>query len=81
MDLDDFIEMTYCLIDETIPIVVAGRRLRQRSPTPVLADSEVLTMENVGEFLGYDQDQAIYHYFQRYYAHSFHMRDCSRSTA
>jgi hypothetical protein len=37
-----------CLIDEWL----AGRRLRQRGPTPVLSDSEVLTIECVGEFLG-----------------------------
>lgn len=71
MDLDDFIVTTYCLIDEAIPTVLAGRRLRQRGPAPILADSEVLTMEVVGEFLGYDQDQAIFQYFRRYYAHFF----------
>jgi hypothetical protein len=31
----------------------------------VLADSEVLTLEVVGEFLGLDQDMAIYQYFRR----------------
>jgi hypothetical protein len=43
------------------------RRIRQRGPAPLLADSEVLTMEAVGEFLGYDQDVAIYHYFRRHH--------------
>jgi hypothetical protein len=71
VDLDDFIVATYCLIDETVPTILGGRRLRQRGPQPILADSEVLTMEVVGEFLGYDQDQAIYRYFRRYYAHFF----------
>lgn len=65
MDLDEFIVATYCLIDEAIPLVLAGRRLRQRGPAPILADSEVVTMEVVGEFLGYDQDQAIFQYFRR----------------
>ena len=71
MDLDDFMVTTSCLIAETIPLVLAGRRLRQRGPAPVLADSEVLTMEVVGEFLGDDQDQAIFQYFRRYYRQFF----------
>jgi hypothetical protein len=41
------------------------RRVRTRGPAPVLADSEVLTLEVVGEFLGLDQDMAIYQYFRR----------------
>lgn len=36
-----------------------------------MADSEVLTMEVVGEFLGYDQDQTIVQYFRRCFAHYF----------
>lgn len=60
MDLDDFMVTTYCLIDEAIPALLAGRRLRQRGPAPILADREVLTMEVVGDLLGYDQDQAIF---------------------
>lgn len=71
MDLDVFIVTTYCLIDEAIPALLAGRRLRQRGPAPILADREVLTMEVVGEFLGDDQDQAIFQYFRRSYCHFF----------
>ncbi len=71
MDLDDFIVTTYCLMDETISTILGGRRLRQRGPQPILADTEMLTMEIVGEFLGYSQDQAMYQYFRRYYAHFF----------
>ncbi len=65
MDLDEFIVATSCLIDEAIPALLAGRRLRQRGPQPILADSEVVTMEVVGEFLGSAQDQTIFQYFQR----------------
>ena len=59
-----------CLIDELLGEMQANpgwRRVRQRGPAPLLADSEVLTMEVVGEFLGYDQDVAIYHYFRRHH--------------
>jgi len=36
---------------------------RRRGPQPTLSDSEVLTMEVVGEFLGYDTDEGIFDYF------------------
>ena len=39
--------------------------MRRSGPAPTLDDAEVLTMEAVGEFLGYDQDMGIYHYFRR----------------
>ena len=65
MDLDDLIVEVYCLMDETLAAVTNGRRLRQRGPDPLLSDAEVLTMEVVGEFLGLDQDTAIFAYFRR----------------
>ena len=71
MDLETFIVATYCLIDEALATVLDGQRLRQRGPQPVLADSEVLTMEVVGEFLGLDQDRAIYDHFRRHHAELF----------
>jgi hypothetical protein len=51
--------------------VTGGRRLRQRVPQPVWADSEVVTMEVVGEYLGLEQDSALFSYFRRHYAHFF----------
>ncbi len=71
MDLETFIVATYCLIDEALDTVLAGQRLRQRGPMPILADSEVLTIEVVGEFLGLDQDTALYHHFRQYHADLF----------
>lgn len=68
MDLEEFMIAVYCLIDELLAELGADpdwRRIRQRGPAPTLADSEVLTMEAVGEFLGLDQDVAIYRYFRR----------------
>jgi hypothetical protein len=38
---------------------------------PILADSEVLTIEVVGEFLGLDQDQALYDHVRRHHADLF----------
>lgn len=71
MDLETCIGATYCLIDEALDTVLAGRRLRQRGPMPILADREVLTIEVVGEFLGLNQDTALYDHFRRHHADLF----------
>jgi hypothetical protein len=71
MDLDDFMITVFCLIDETIPAVLDGQRLRERGPAPILYDSEVVTMEIVGEYLGLEQESALFAYFRRHYAHFF----------
>ena len=71
MDLDTLISMWFCWIEEGVKELVAGRRLRQRGPAPLLADSEVLTMEVVGEYLGLDQASALFAYFQRQWSHFF----------
>lgn len=74
MDLEEFMIAVYCLIDEVLGELQTDpgwRRVRQRGPAPVLADSEVLTMEAVGEFLGLDQDVAIYQYFRRHHPSVF----------
>ena len=67
MDLSTFIVAVFCLVDDQLK----GKRIRQRGPTPKLSDSEVLTIEIVGEFLGLDTDKALYGYFRRHYAQWF----------
>jgi hypothetical protein len=71
MDLDDFIITVVCVVDEMIPAALNAQRLRQRGPAPRLTDSEVITMEVVGEYLGLEQDRALFAYFRRHYAHFF----------
>lgn len=71
MSLDDFIITCFCLIDEMLPQVTGGKRVRQHGPQPKLSDSEVITMEVVGLYLGLGQDQALYDYFRRHYTHFF----------
>ncbi len=71
MDLETCMVATYCLIDDAMATVLAGHRLRQRGPMPVLADSEVLTMDVVGEFLGLDQATALDDQFRRHHADRF----------
>jgi DDE family transposase len=67
MDLSTFIVAVFCLIDDRLK----ERRIRSRGPTPTLSDSEVLTIEVVGEFLGLDEDTELFAYFRRHYAHYF----------
>jgi hypothetical protein len=67
MDATTLLITVYCLIDDWL----AGRRLRQRGPQPILADSEVLTIECVGEFLGIDTDKGLYEHFCRYWGDWF----------
>src|SRR3712207_9006615 len=55
--LSTFIVSVFCLTDDWLRKV---RRIRRRGPEPTLADSEVLIMEIVGEFLGIDTDEGIY---------------------
>ncbi len=71
MDLDSLIVTMFCFIDDAINAHLGHRRLRQRGPQPRLADSEVLTMEVVGEYLGLCQDKALFDYFRHHYAHFF----------
>ncbi len=71
MDLDDFIIAVFCVVDEAVPQVTDGHRLRQRGPQPILADSEVVTMEVVGEYLGLERESALFASFRRHYAHFF----------
>jgi hypothetical protein len=63
MDTTTFVVAVFCLIDDWMK----GYSLRQRGPAPTLKDSEVLTMEIVGEFLGISTDSGIYHYFRRHF--------------
>lgn len=68
MDLESFTIAVLCLVEDLLAESQTDpgwRRVRKRGPAPILADSEVLTMEVVGEFLGLDQDIAIYRYFRR----------------
>ena len=67
MDLSTFIVAVFCLIDDRIKDL----RVRQRGPSPEISDSEVLTIEIVGEFLGLDTDKDIHLFFRRYYAEWF----------
>ena len=77
MDITTFIIAVFCLMDDFL----AGKRLRKRGPLPKLRDSEVLTIEVVGEFLGIDTESGIFTHFCRYYSDWFPgLRKIDRTT-
>ena len=67
MDLSTFITAVFCLTDDWLK----EQRIRRRGPAPKLADSEVLTIEVVGEFLGIETDKGLYDHFRCHYAEWF----------
>jgi len=71
MYLNDFIVNIFCEVDDFTKKYFPERTLRQRGPMPQLADSEVLTMEIVGEFLELNTDKKIFEFFKRFYSHYF----------
>src|SRR5690349_13716664 len=52
MNLDELIIAWFCLIDDLVPLAIGNEDLRQSGPEPTLADSEVITMEVIGMYLG-----------------------------
>lgn len=78
MDLSIFIITVFCLIDDWLQ---GEPKLRQRGPKPELADSEVLTIEVVGEFVGIDSEKDLFVYFSRHYGEFFPaLREVHRTT-
>lgn len=64
MTINDFITEVYCFIDDDYKKLVKNVILRKRGFKPGLSDSEVITMEIVGEYLGHDKDTHIWRYFK-----------------
>jgi Transposase DDE domain len=68
VDLSTFLITVFCVVDDWLE---GEPKLRQRGPHPGLADSEVLTIEIVGEFLGIDSEKDLFAYFRRHYGEWF----------
>jgi len=68
MPIDEFIITVFCWVEKAFAEVTEGVKLRTRGFAPRLSDSEVITMEIVGEFLGHEGDEAIWEYFRRHWA-------------
>ncbi len=71
MSIEEFIITVFCLLDDQLASLLKNKKLRQRGFATKLSDSEVITMEIVGEFLGFDQDKAIWQYFKQHWSHFF----------
>ncbi|OBX63135.1 hypothetical protein A9Z63_04120 [Moraxella lacunata] len=70
MSYDDFIIVVYLLVEALYQNLVT-QPLRSKSFPPALSDAEVITMELVGESLGFDTDKGIWRYFKNCYQHYF----------
>jgi hypothetical protein len=60
----------FCLVDDQLQDLNLGP-IRQRGPKPTLSDSEGLTIEIVGEFLGLDKDKDLWRHFRWHYRAEF----------
>jgi DDE family transposase len=68
MTYEDYLLHLFYLIDSEVKALNLPRR---RGPEPRLHDSEVITLELAGEFLGIDTDKGIWQHFRRYHGREF----------
>jgi hypothetical protein len=72
MTFDDYLLHVFYLFDTELEALnLTPRALRPRGPAPALCDSEVLTIEAAGEFLGIATDAGLYEHFCRYHSGEF----------
>lgn len=71
MKILDFIITIFTLVDDFCQQHFPMRKLRSRGFPPKLVDSEVITMEITGEYLGYHEDKRIYEYFKEHWIELF----------
>jgi Transposase DDE domain len=79
MTLDDYILNVFCLVDDQLTALHLDH-VRQRGFAPRLYDSEVVTIELVGEFLGFTRDAQLFWYFRRHHADAFPALRCVHRT-
>ena len=71
MELVDFIVNVFVMVDDFCKIYFPPHKRRTRGPAPKLADSEVIALELVGEYLRFDTAGGIYDHFRRHWRHLF----------
>jgi len=69
--IDEFIIAVFCCVDDVLKVVTQGQKIRAHGFAPNVSDSEVLTMEIVGEYLKIDTDEQIWQYFRRHWQRWF----------
>ena len=79
LSIEDFIITVFCLVDDWLHDFIPDPPLRSRGFEPAVSDSEVIAMESIGEFPGFDTDKGIWSYFRRHWL-PFFPRLSSRST-
>lgn len=81
LSIEEFIVTVFCYVDDYSDNLSDGHKLRSRGFAPALCDSEVITMEIVGEFLGNDTDKGIWEYFLCHWQHLFPAIGCRTTFA
>lgn len=70
MSVEEFIIYVYIFIDDFLK-KNSLTKIRVSGPSPNLCDAEVITIEIVGEFLGYGGDKTIFDYFRLHWNQLF----------
>src|SRR5262245_52981226 len=70
MSLQDLLLLVSCLVDDHLKALGLSSP-RQRGPDPEVADSEVITIELVGEYLGLDRDARLFWHFRQHHRADF----------
>src|SRR5262245_19290792 len=70
MPLQDLLLLVFCLVDDHLKALNLGAP-RRRGPDPELADSEVITIEFVGEYLGLDRDARLFWHSRQHHIREF----------
>ena len=65
-DIDEFIIAVFLVVDSYLTPLLQLHPPRRKGAAPALSDSEVLTLEIVGEFLGHHDDAKIWRYFRQH---------------
>ncbi len=71
LSTEDFIITVFCNVDDLWQEMTQGQKIRRRGFAPSLSDSEIITMEIVGEFQGISTDKGIWNYFRGHWLNLF----------
>jgi len=79
MPLEEYIITVFCFVDDFLRDELGGLMIRGRGEKPSLSDSEAITIELVGEYLGLGSDKRIWEYFKRHWNSWFPCLPCRTS--
>ncbi len=67
MPLEDYIIHVFCLIDDLYQDLLLTCKVRKSGYSPILTDSEIISMLIIGEFMGFSDNKRIWLYFKSHY--------------